>query len=44
MTRLDYTLLALAAAASAGILITQHLKPLPLHRRAWVQMKAKVGR
>jgi len=44
VTRLDYSLLALAAAATAGILITQHLKPLPLHRRAWVQMKAKVGR
>lgn len=44
MTRTDFYLLAIAAAATAGILITQHLKLLPLHRRAWVQVKAKVGR
>lgn len=44
MSRLDYALLALAITATAGILLTQHLKPLPIHRRAWVQMKAKVGR
>jgi hypothetical protein len=44
MTRTDLYLLAIAITATAGIFLTQHLKPLPIHRRAWVQMKAKVGR
>lgn len=47
MTRLDLTLLAIAATAAAGILLTQYyqnLQPIPIHRRAWIQVKAKVGR
>ncbi|HEX5594151.1 MAG TPA: hypothetical protein VFX35_12490 [Solirubrobacterales bacterium] len=44
MTRTDLYLLSLAGGATAGILIAQHCKPLPFHRRIWVQVKAKVGR
>jgi hypothetical protein len=42
-TKLDYYLLSLAAAALGGIvLIREHCKPLPLHKRVAVALKAKV--
>lgn len=40
----DIALIALALLAAAGAYLIHHLKPLPLHRRIWVQAKATVGR
>lgn len=42
-TRLDYYLLSLAAASlGAIVLIREHCRPLPLHRRAVVAVKRRV--
>jgi hypothetical protein len=42
--KIDLTFLTLALLAAAGILFIQYMKPLPLHRRVLVQVKARLGR
>jgi hypothetical protein len=49
MTRedlIDLTFLAIAASAITAIylLARDYLKPLPIHKRAWVQIRKAVGR
>jgi len=45
MTQRDYTLIAIASLALAGLALTRtYLRPLPLHRRVLVGIRERVGR